>query len=63
MRNLKRSELAGLSVGEKYHSSQFIRLVEHLGAASLRMLDSIDIHGKLPALGVASHVFSELGRR
>ena len=55
MRNLKRSELAGLSVGEKYHSSQFIRLVEHLGAASLRMLDSIDIHGKLPALGVASH--------
>ena len=54
MRTLMRLRLHGLDIGQKYHSREFVKLAEHLGASLIRMLDAADLHEALPGHGLQS---------
>ena len=55
LRTLMRLQLHGLDIGQKYHSREFVKLTEHLGASLIRILDAADFHEVLPGHGLQSH--------
>ena len=56
LRARMRLQLHGLEIGQKYHSREFVKLTEHLGASLIRMLDAADFH-EVPARARAAVPF------
>ena len=55
LRTRMRLQLHGLEIGQKYHSREFVKLTEHLGASLIRMLDAADFHEVLRGHGLQPH--------
>ena len=51
LRAIARARLAGITVGDKFHSSRFLRDVEHLGMQCAQAGLAISLDSRLPGLG------------
>jgi hypothetical protein len=52
LRSLTRAGLRGEDIGDKYHSREFLELVELLGCRAIKELDSSDLNQALPGLRI-----------
>ena len=55
VRSLVRLRLHGVATGSKYHSRDFVALVEFLAASVVRVLDADSLHTPLTGHGLQSH--------